>query len=72
MSGAASSMDNFEKRPAKLQFCELLAAVGKRRDFSFSLNAISSPEWVARPRQGWLVLLIINVPEDKSFFFCRV
>ena len=36
MSVAASSMDNFEKRPVKLQFCEL-AAVGKRRDFSFSL-----------------------------------
>ena len=34
MSVAASSLDNFEKRPAKLQFCAVraIAAVGKRRD----------------------------------------
>ena len=76
MSVAASSLDNFEKRPAKLQFCARASSCWQREGIRFfSLNAISSLEWVAARAQDKAsapVLLIINVREDKSFFFCRV
>ena len=49
MSVAASSLDNFEKRPAKLQFCARASSCWQREGIRFfSLNAISSLEWVAR------------------------
>ena len=76
MSVAASSLDNFEKRPAKLQFCARASSCWQREGIRFfSLNAISSLEWVARAQDqasAVVMLLIINVSEDKSFFFCRV
>lgn len=74
MSVAATSLDNFENVQQSFSFVRD-GSCWQEEGYILRLNAISKPRMGCK-RQGKArtarVLLIINVRQDKSFFFCRV